>query len=124
MTFVTANEVRNLGGAAAPGRPAERSSPAVALASPRVLVGAPAGRAVPTTARGPGNNDSSPRPKARRFSTFSFRPPAPPYSPPHQLSSVVPLVVTAEAPLFATDGSLRVPACSHISMVINLIYRC
>ena len=66
-----------------------RATPAREPASFRTNASNLAVRGRPTAVRrsptrGPGSNDSSPRPKARRFSTFSFLspPPAPPNSPP------------------------------------------
>src|ERR1700683_3647324 len=47
------------------------------------------------------------RPAASRPSPY--RPPAPPYSPPHQLSSVVPFSCHPEAPFLGTEGSRCFP---------------
>ncbi len=82
--------------------------------------GGPTGRGALPTTRGPGSNDSSPRPKARRFSTFSLsatRPAVfsaaevvmkcfPSFSPPCPR----PMPCYPEAPLFGAEGSMHSPA--------------
>ena len=58
--------------------PCGAGTPARVPASPPTPTGDALVRpAVPATTRGPGSNDSNPRPKARRFSTFSFSPARP-----------------------------------------------
>ena len=91
--------------------------------------GGPTGRGALPTTRGPGSNDSNPRPKARRFSTFS-------------LSAIRPAVFSAaevvmkcfpsismlarpmpchpEAPFFGAEGSMH---SLRISTVIDVMDR-
>ena len=81
------------------------------------------------TTRGPGNNDSSPRPKARRFSTFSFSAPRPAKFSAAQYSSFslsLSNVIRAQSQSPLRRHHLKDPCNSHLtytSTSINLIHR-
>ncbi len=137
-------------GTAAPGCPAERSSASAAspglcgadtpvrvpAAPPPSTFSAAAG-GVEVTTRGPGSNEASPRPKARRFSIFSFSPPCPATFPAVAVVIIVLFMIVLfmcshsarstkqcchpEGPSFGAEGPMQ--SRVRISTLINLIDR-